>query len=79
MARNNHNKCVKVNNSVSKMGLKSYYKLLKELPLSVEFKCNYKQHEINSTSIYNQVLEDDMQTNNYMDDADHSPRDNQIS
>ena len=61
------------------MGLKSYYNFLKELPPSVNFKCTYKQKELNSTSIDNQMFEDDIHTNNSMDDKDNSPHDNQIS
>ena len=79
MARDNHNGCVKAINSVSRMGLKTYYRLSKELPPSVKFQCTYKQKELDRTSIENQVVEEDMQTNNYMDDTDHSPHDNQTS
>ena len=67
MARDNHDECVKAINSVSRMGLKTYYKLLKELPPSVEFQCTYKQKELDRTSIENQVVEDDMkQTTTWM-------------
>ena len=79
MARDDHNEYVKAINSVSRMGLKTYYKLSKELPPSVKFQCTYKQKELDRTSIENQVVEDDMRTNNYMDDTDHSPHDNQTS
>ena len=48
------------------MGLKSDYKLSKNLPPTVNFQCTYTEKKYNSTEIQ---LDGDMKKNNYMDNT----------
>ena len=73
MARDNYNKVVKTINAASKLGLKSYHLLSKDLPPVTEFECSYVSNadQLTISQDLTQALnDDDMVTNVHMPDSD---------